>query len=306
MITLALIGLGRWGQNYVKTSRNIKELQIKYLCALSNKNLSKFGDEYIKTNNYYDLLKFDDIDGIIIASSASSHFQIARAFLLRKIPILVEKPMTNNLSDADKLMKVYNGVKSIFMVGHIFLYNSAFLKTIELSKNLGIIHNIEITDCSSGPFRDDVTPLWDWGPHSVSMTLELSKSLPVKVSAWMVDNYGLVLARLVYKSGLIIFIKAGSICKVKTRQLIINGERGVVKFDDLASYHKVSKFSKGNKPFYPTYLRKEQPLRNQLIDFISCIKDQKQPKTDLRHGYQTIRILDRVERSIRENREIVI
>src|SRR3989344_6498148 len=123
MITLSLIGAGKWGKNYINTIHSLS------FCELP--------DSYIKTKNYKELLNFNNIDGVIIATPASTHFQIAKAFLEKGFNVLIEKPLTTSYKAALKLYRIAEKTKSTVMVGHIFLYNPAFLKVKELIKSIG-------------------------------------------------------------------------------------------------------------------------------------------------------------------------
>src|SRR5258708_8764255 len=104
MTTLALIGKGRWGTNYLNEVKKIPNSKIKY----------------VKTYNYKDILKYDDIDGIIIATPAETHVEIINAFPNKFL--LVEKPLTTSLSSA---LAIIN--KNI-MVGHTYLFNSSIME----------------------------------------------------------------------------------------------------------------------------------------------------------------------------------
>ncbi len=72
---LALIGNGKWGQNYVNTIRRLQQVDLP--------------QKYIKTRSYPDLLTKSDIDGVIIASPTNTHFEIAMEFLSKGFNLLI-------------------------------------------------------------------------------------------------------------------------------------------------------------------------------------------------------------------------
>src|SRR5260221_7500713 len=114
MITLGLIGKGAWGKNYIKTAKSISECTIP--------------DAYIKTTDYKDLLTKKDIQGIIIATLASTHFKIAKDFLQAGFNILVKKPVTTSQKEIEELVILQQKIKSVAMVGHEFVFHPAFQK----------------------------------------------------------------------------------------------------------------------------------------------------------------------------------
>lgn len=302
MTTLALIGIGRWGANYIKTIDNLKNIRLKYICGATSKNLSKFSNKYIKLLDYRKLADNFDVDGVIIATPASTHFEISKYFLTKKIPILVEKPMVANYQEALKLKKIYEQSNSIFMVGHTYLYNPAFLKAVELVDDVTPVKYIEIVDYNFGPFREDISPLWDWAPHAVSMMLELMDSNPIKVSAWGV-GFDLVYARFEFPKKKHVFLKIGSLSPIKQRQVSVVGEKSSIVFDDTVG-RKV-KAVQNEKVSYPSYLRKT-PLESQVAEFVKSIVTKKNPKTDFKHALKTVFIIDAMERAIKQNKEVLI
>ena len=92
MTQLALIGRGVWGMNYIRTIRSLP------WCELPDAN--------VKTRDYRSLLTRRDIDGVIIATPASTHFGIAQEFLARGFHTLIEKPLATSVTDAKALTQL--------------------------------------------------------------------------------------------------------------------------------------------------------------------------------------------------------
>src|SRR5579871_4522232 len=100
MVTLALVGIGSWGKNYIATCKNLPNVHLKYLCAASEKRFTSYPGNYIKITNYKDLFAYSDIDGVIIATPNATHDEISYEFIKRGIYVLVEKPMSENYQKA--------------------------------------------------------------------------------------------------------------------------------------------------------------------------------------------------------------
>ncbi|MDO8657846.1 MAG: Gfo/Idh/MocA family oxidoreductase [Candidatus Levybacteria bacterium] len=313
MTNLALIGLGRWGKRYISAIETIPEVQIKYICANSTKSLALFSDKYIKLDNYKDFKKYKDIDGVLVVTPAVSHLPIVKELLINKFNLLVEKPLVSSYGEALELVKIYEqNNKKCFMVGHTYLYNQAFLKVLELKKQIGDIIYIDSQGGSYGPFRDDVSALWDWAPHDISMILEIMQEDPIGVSAWSVNSMkkqnflgNIIYVRLMFKNGLCAFMKIGSLFPVKTRTLTIVGLKSSVLFDD-TKIRKVT-LSKNDINGSETFskFKNIQPLTQEVLEFIHCINFNKKPTSDFYFGIRIVKIISYIEESIRLNGKLI-
>lgn len=301
MSTLAILGVGNWGRNYIKAIEAIPDANLKYLCLKKKKALDGFANKFIKVYDYKDLLKFKDIDGIIIATPSITHYELARFFLSRSYNLLIEKPFTTSYKDAEDLKKIYQRTKAVVMVGHIYLYNAAYLKFKEFIKKVGEIRYLDFEGCDFGPFPKDSSALWEWAPHDVSMCLDILSELPLSVSAWAVGK-DMVYARLKFKNTQA-FMKFGWLSPVKKRKVIIVGSKNSIIFDDILE-KKVCLYGHGgtdvSEAFYPKY-SKEEPLISELKEFVNCLKSKKKPKTDLEDAVDVIKVIQRLQESIIED-----
>lgn len=323
MITLALVGIGNWGKNFLSTVKNIPDCQIKYICSKTDKKLKLLDGNYHKTTNYKDLFKFSDIDGVIIATSGSTHFAIASEFLKKGFNILIEKPLTLNYQDALKLQTLKNKTDSKVLVGHVYLFDPAFKKTKELFKNLGKIRYISYESVNQGPFRDDMSILWDMGPHPISMLLDLFGKEPKEIQAWGLNTlryktnlFDTVVIDLKFSNVSWISIKISWLAPFKRRELIIVGEKDGLLYNDLSgkkiTYYKniVPDISDGklinneSAELFPSYTE-GQPLEIEVKEFIGAIKEGRDVKlSDLNFGVKVIKLLQLAEESIKDNSKV--
>lgn len=315
MSTLAILGVGRWGKNYIKAVENIPKINLKYLCASQKKTLESFNDKYVKVYNFKDLLRFKDIDGIIIATPSSTHYTLAKFFLSKGYNLLIEKPLTTNYDHAEELGKIYQRVKSITMVGHVYLYNTAYLKFKEKILEIGTIQYLEFEGCNFGPFPKNSSALWEWAPHDVAMCLDILSKFPVDISVWAVGK-DMVYARLRFKNTQA-FMKLGWLSPVKRRRVTIVGSKSSIIFDDtldkkIIFYENVgSDFATDkeglNNNFYPRYPKyfQEEPIVSELKEFVDCLKKKKKPRTDLEHGLAVIKVIQSMKESINNNGKII-
>lgn len=211
--TLALVGRGHWGQTYKRTINKMLNISLP--------------DEFIFGRDYkskLEKIKVQDIDGVIIAATTSSHFKIA-SYLLRNgfRNLLIEKPLTQTLYQAQNLAKMLRKMPTAkILVGHLMLYDPAWEKLKETSKKIGKILQINYT-ALQGPVVKEGTVLQDAGPHPIYLFMDIAGSKPVKVSAvaTMYDNIELT---LYFKGSLKGVAIIGTIYPERKRELIITSE----------------------------------------------------------------------------------
>ena len=122
-LRIAVIGAGRWGKNIIKALEGLPECRIAY----------------IEKRDYHKLIKKEDIDAVVIATPGTLHARAGLPFIKRGLPVFIEKPLTTNLADAQKLKKETRKSGSNIFVGHIYRYSPAYEKTRELSKKIKTI-----------------------------------------------------------------------------------------------------------------------------------------------------------------------
>ena len=182
-VQLGLIGAGSWGQNYIRTILNLENVQLRRISS-RNTNLNQFNlKDCIITSDWRKLIGCKDLDGVIIATPAYSHAKIAKSFIERGIPIIVEKPLTISKSEAEDLLNTAIKTKSIVKIDHIFLYSPGFRKLKEVSKRENNLLSLKSVGGNFGPFRKDVSSLWDWAPHDLAMCIDIVGKLPINIEA---------------------------------------------------------------------------------------------------------------------------
>ncbi len=202
MTTLALVGKGKWGSNYLRVAQQIPDCIIKY----------------VKTKDYTDIHKYKDIDGIIIATPDTTHAEIIRSFPNQYL--LVEKPLVASLKDLDEISN------NRIMIGHIYLYNVALMNLI---KDIRGIHKIDFFLCNTEQ-KENTTPLWYLAPHPVSLSVYLF-GMPKSVDARTEDGN---VSTILYYDEVTFSFETGWNYSEKKRYIRIVGDREVVFTDSVA------------------------------------------------------------------------
>ena len=158
------------------------------ICDANPERLALMGGHYPavpKTTDYNDVLNNQDIDAVVLATPASTHFEMTRHALKAGKHVLVEKPLALSSQDAWELVELADAQKLILMVGHTFLYNSAVLMMKELidSGEIGDLYYIYSNRVNLGRVRQDINALWNIAPHDISILMYLTGQTPSQVTA---------------------------------------------------------------------------------------------------------------------------
>jgi predicted dehydrogenase len=171
-IRLGLIGTGTWGLKYLPAGEEAASVLITHVASphVADKSLP---DAISCHADWCDLLEAD-LDGVIIATPPETHSEITRAALEAGLAVLVEKPVTLNSQDAQHLLDLAEIKSGIMHVGHIDLQSPALMAIRAQLPQRSDIRKISGNWSNAGPWRDDATPLWDWGPHPLACCLSLT------------------------------------------------------------------------------------------------------------------------------------
>ena len=309
-INLGLIGVGQWGKNYLSTIKEIEGAEISIAACKTMRNKSFMLSKYKITDNWHNITKSKEIDGIIIATPPNTHFEIASEAIKYGKPIIIEKPITLNLEEA-KLLKCLALENDVLVkVNHIYLHHPMY-KALKknISKNFKI-KSIYSLSGNYGPFREDVSPLWDWGPHDIAMCLDLIGEKPLRIEAafskkqfTVKNNMSNICARIEFKNKIIAELNFGNILEKKTRFLKINSEKISDIFDPINH-----NFIQEEKNFRIKEIKRmesdeikelqESPLKIFLENFISNIKKSEFEVKDLKLSEDVVKILEIIDNKL--------
>jgi predicted dehydrogenase/acetyltransferase-like isoleucine patch superfamily enzyme len=318
---VAVIGSGYWGKNLV---RNFYDLgAVKLICDKSEMVLEKFREQYPRIKTclaYNEVLHRKEIQGVVIATPAETHFNLAREALLAGKHVLVEKPLVLEEKEGLELIKLADKEHLTLMVGHLLQYHPVFLKLLELERSgeLGRITYIYSHRLNLGKIRREENILWSFAPHDISMILGLAGEEAESVQATG-GNYlhqkiaDVTTTHLEFPSGLQAHIFVSWLHPFKEQKLVVVGDRKMAVFDDIQPWrdklllypHKIN--WQNNMPV-PTKgkpervdILQDEPLKLECRHFLECLQNGKKPKTDGHEGLSVLKILKAAQLSLDQN-----
>ena len=318
-INVGIVGFGYWGPNLVRNFKKIKNCNVTHISeSQKNKhNLIRKLHPNIEIDSFEKLVKNPEVDAIVIATSISSHYKLAKKALENNKHVLIEKPLAYSVKHSLALIKLSKKRKKILMIDHTYLYSGAIqkIKTILEKKSLGNILYIDSIRANLGKFQSDVNVLWDLASHDISIINHLVAEKPISVQAFgksfvknKLENIGYLI--LHYNSGKIVHINCSWISPIKIRTMIFGGTKKMLVFNDLEKNHirlYDKNFSqnlndvkiKSNNTFHEPKYSSKEPLHSMAEDFIKSILTNKTPISNYKIGLDVVKILEASQKSIK-------
>lgn len=332
MITVAQIGCGYWGPNLLRNYSALDGCRVKWVAESSESRREFVQSKYPETQTTADvetLLGDDEVDAVIIATPARTHFELARAAMQAGKHVFVEKPLALNVRDADELIEMSQARGLTLMVGHTFLYNPAVrvLKDLIDSGELGEVFYFCSQRLNLGQLRDDVNAWWNLAPHDVSMLLYLMDGrMPVRFSGVGQDFLqegieDVVFATMEWREKVSAMVHVSWLDPNKVRKLTVVGSQKMAVYDDVAD-SKIAVYDRGfdkvprigermdfDGPLHSLKMRSgdimmpsipsEEPLAVEARHFIDCVGNGTEPLTGGKHARAVLEVVEKTNLAMR-------
>ena len=305
---ICVIGAGYWGINHVKTLN-----QLNCLSAIVDSNeetLKTLKDQYknIKCYNLIDYAINDRYDGYIISTPAETHYEIGKKLLLKKLNVLIEKPITLKSSEAKELNELSKRNNTILMVGHILLFHPAF-KKIKKIIDSGLIGKIQYMYCNRlnlGKVRTHENVFWSLAPHDVALFQYFNPLFPNKISSRGIDVFDnhiqdTTITTIEYSNKVMGHIFVSWLHPFKEHRFVVIGSRGMISFEDNSNsikfHDKKIVWNSGVPESYDGNVSQIDfsdcmPLKLELEYFINCLNSKNIQIADGSSAYEVIKILE--------------
>lgn len=330
MLHFALIGIGKFGKNYLRILQNMPDVELVALAAASENSLAEIAvsDGVKKTINTEEVFNDSNIDAVVIATPTETHFALAVAALNRGKHVLLEKPMTATLEEAEELAKIAEMSGKILMIGHQYCYND-HIRLLKQKVDEGFFGNLRyiyVEHFYTRPLAGQIGCFWETATHELAILdylfgefsigrqsarfedflkkgrddfANVSFSLHSVSYSNVIKNIGIRnLAQSDIPQGRTPVTIVTSWCAPeKVRRLSVVGEKGAAIFDEVRDSQKPLRLYENtdgvNYREISAFIENpREPLQNELEHFIACLNEQKQVLTDYSHGLRVTTYLD--------------
>jgi predicted dehydrogenase len=276
---VAVIGAGHLGSKHTKVYSTLHNVDLVGACDTNEEKGLKIAKSY-HTNFYSDYRDlFDKVQAVSIAVPTFLHYKIAKNFLNHGIHLLIEKPITKTLKEADELLDIAKKKNLIIQVGHIERFNSA-IRAIE-----PYIKEPRFIECNRlGPFVEraaDIGVVLDLMIHDIDIILGLVKSHVKEIEAVGVktvsEHEDTANVRLTFANNTICDLTASRVTKKALRSIKISQENSHINLNYLTQSALLFKRKNHHLKKKRIKIKKEEPLKKELESFVHCVINNKKP-----------------------------
>ncbi|NIM52894.1 MAG: Gfo/Idh/MocA family oxidoreductase [Gemmatimonadales bacterium] len=323
-LRVAVVGAGNWGRNHARSLSALSDVELTAVCDVDAATREAMARQYpgvLVTESFDQAL--EGVDAAVIATPAATHAELAGKIMERGLPVLVEKPFALSTREAEAIAEVAEARGVPVLVGHLLVFHPAVerLKTMIASGDLGEIYYLYSQRVNLGQVRPDENALWSFGPHDISVALELLAQVPVRVTAQgrsflQPGIEDVVFMTMEFASGVIGHVQMSWLDPHKVRRLTVVGSQKMVVFDDMQAREKLKIYDKGvdRPPQYDSYgeslairegdisiprVPNVEPLSAELQHFVRVARRQEPPRVGVRDGVIVVRLLEAASESMR-------
>ena len=283
-LRLGVVGVGHLGKHHARIAAGVAGARLtavadtqrdRAVAAAAAAGAKVFED-------YRDL--FGQVDAVTVAAPTEKHHEIALAFLERGVSVLVEKPITRALPEADALIAAAKQSGATLATGHTERYNPAVAAVLPL---VSTPRFIEVHRLGVFPDRSlDIDVVFDLMIHDLDIILALVKSEVSAIEAVgvpvLTDKFDIANARLRFASGCIANVTASRISRERVRKIRFFQPDAYISIDyaeqSVEGYRL--KRREGQRPEIQggqLPVTREEPLKREIEDFVGAVRDRRAP-----------------------------
>ncbi len=314
-IRVGVIGVGRMGERHCRVYSNLRHAQLVGVCDASLTLGQRVAQQYEVPfyANVDDLLKY--VDAVTIATPTPHHFDLTMKCIERGIHVMVEKPFTETVEQAEQLAQAAEASRLVVQVGHIERFNSTY---IELKNVMGGMNVLALNWRRLSPYagsNTDVDVILDLMIHDLDLALDLMGRDPDAVTASGLTAYSgvvdHVVAQLHYTGGPLVTLTTSRATEQKVRMIELTAMEAFVEGDLLnksIAVHRrtIGEYLPHNKYRQESLLERLQvPMTEPLVleqqAFIESIREGKPSQVPARQGLRVLQLAETVRQTCQQN-----
>tara|TARA_Y100000768_G_scaffold388339_1_gene383664 strand:- start:10884 stop:11810 length:927 start_codon:yes stop_codon:yes gene_type:complete len=299
-IKVGIVGLGYLGKFHCQKYKSNRYANVVAVVDINNNNLNNIEPKKVfKTTNYKDLV--DVVDAVSIVTPTTTHYKIAKFFLENKIHVLLEKPMTETVSQAKKLNIIAKKNKCVFQIGHLEQFNPAIrkLKSDFIEPQFIEVHRL----CKFNPRANDVDVVLDLMIHDIDIVLSLInkkiKRLSVSGKNIITNLTDIANVRIEFHNNIVANLTASRISTKNERKMRIFSDNSYYSIDFINN--ELKRLIKKKNNTFKTYsykYDKSDSLNDEIKNFINTCRGIEKSMTTGECGENALSVAKKITRAI--------
>lgn len=290
-LKVAVVGAGYLGQHHARVYSELRDVELVGIVDIdavrAEEVARKCGSKsYL---NYLDVL--GEVDALSIVVPTPDHFKVALDCLRAGKDVLVEKPITETVSQADELINEARRTNRILQVGHLERYNPGVIALSQIIKEPRFIEAVRLSPVLDRCCDVDVT--LDLMIHDIDMILSLVHSPIKNIHA---VGFSLVTEKIdearvwaEFENGVVACLSASRFSQEKQRRLKVIQKNSYIELDYQTGVVEIRSTS---NPLKPEVVRPEyrEPLKEEIKDFIHCVASRERPRVSGTEGRNALAV----------------
>ncbi len=291
-VKVGVVGVGSLGSIHARIFAGLADVE---LVAVADPDLKKARRlaRSARCEYFADYRRlFGEVSAASIVVPTHLHYKIASDFLKQGIPLLVEKPFTSTVDEADQLIHLAESKNLLLQVGHVERFNAAVVALKKLPEKPKFIECHRL-----GPFAarvKDIGVVLDLMIHDIDIVLALVGSGVESIQAVgvnvLTEHEDIANARLNFKNGAVANITASRISPKSMRKIRLFQENSYVSLDYEAQEALIYKKQGRKSTRSKINIKKEKPLQQELQAFIQSVKEQTPPLVSAQEGREALKV----------------
>ena len=301
-IRVGVVGVGYLGQFHAEKYARMEEAELVGVVDIDRSRAREIAKRYETQPYYHHAELFDKVQAVNIAVPTLLHHDIAKDFLLHGIDVLLEKPMTKDLEEADELIELAESGGMILQVGHLERFSGT------MAALQGVVqYPLFIESHRLSPFSKrgtDVNVVLDLMIHDIDILLSWVDSKVSDVRAVgipiLTRHFDIANARIEFENGCTANLTASRVSREKMRKTRIFQPTGYLSIDFLAqrvSYTKKTLSPQEGIPGIVTEdipVKKVDPLEMEIRSFLDSVKERKEARVSGRDGRLALEVAHQI------------
>jgi predicted dehydrogenase len=299
-LRIAVIGAGHLGRHHARILSSLDGARLTAVVDLVPERAAEAAAPSAARPlaDFRDLL--GEVDAVVVAVPTEAHAEVAVPFLERGVPVLVEKPMSRSVDDADRMVAAARAAGTILAVGHTERHNPAVAAAMSL---VSAPRFIEVHRLSAFPDRSlDIDVVFDLMIHDLDIILatvgaEVTSFEAVGVPV-LTPRYDIANVRLRFASGCIANITASRISRDRVRKIRFFQADSYVSVDyasqEVEGWRLVRREPRPDIVGGPIPVERDEPLRRELADFVRAVSQGVAPLVDGEAGRRALALASEI------------
>jgi len=310
-LKVGVIGVGSMGKNHVRSYAALKNIcNLIGVYDVDQQLAQEIADSYgVKSFSSLDKL-MEEVDAVNIATPTTTHFNIAKKALKNNLHILLEKPITDTIDQAEKLLQEASDRDLTIQVGHIERFNPAIQALPDLLQGEEII---AMDVKRMGPYNPriaDTDVVQDLMIHDIDVVSSITPTSVKKVSSFgsIIKSKGHIdyaVSNLLMENDIIATLTASRVTNKKVRKLSIITHESYIELDYIQkkiiltnkSAFKEGGFSRENE-LEEVFNEAEEPLKMQLSHFVNSVENETRPLINGSDDLEALKLTKEIQKQI--------